>query len=366
MAQSQFSNSANLSEIEIDHRYRLLIDAVVDYAIFMLDRVGNVASWNPGAQRAKGYTSDEIVGRHFAIFYTREDAEAGKPARLLAAAKARGRVEDEGWRVRKDGSRFWASVIITAVHDETGELIGFAKITRDLTESLRLAELERVSNDSALVQQAQENERRRIARELHDDLGQRTSALKMKLALHEMELVKYVAPDVMDRSDSIRELAEQMDGLATSIRRIASDLRPPMLDDLGLDAALDWMTGAFEKHYGVSSRFEGSIGELRLTDLAAISLYRVVQEALTNVARHAKATHATVALSIDGGNCHLSIDDDGVGLPKDWSLRPDAFGMRGMRERITQLGGALEIASRPGNGVTVSAKVPLPRITARD
>jgi PAS domain S-box-containing protein len=105
--------SVNLSEIGMERRYQLLIEAVHDYAIFMLDPSGNVSSWNPGARRAKGYSADEIVGQHFSVFYTGEDIAAGKPGQLLAAAALHGRVEDEGWRVRKNGSQFWANVVIT-------------------------------------------------------------------------------------------------------------------------------------------------------------------------------------------------------------------------------------------------------------
>ncbi|MEA3086941.1 MAG: hypothetical protein QOC89_4638 [Paraburkholderia sp.] len=126
-----------------EERFRLLVDSVKDYAIFMLDPDGCVVSWNAGAARIKGYTRDEIVGRHFSTFYTREEAAAGKPARELAIAKQIGRVEDEGWRVRKDGTTFWANVNITAVYDETNRLRGFAKVTRDLTERREREELER-------------------------------------------------------------------------------------------------------------------------------------------------------------------------------------------------------------------------------
>lgn len=126
-----------------EERFRLLVDNVKDYAIFMLDPDGYVVSWNAGAARIKGYTRDEIVGRHFSTFYTREEAAAGKPARELAIARQIGHVEDEGWRVRKDGTTFWANVNITAVYDESNRLRGFAKITRDLTERREREELER-------------------------------------------------------------------------------------------------------------------------------------------------------------------------------------------------------------------------------
>ena len=125
---------ARIRAEEADSKMRLMIDSVRDYAIFMLDADGKVASWNRGAQLTKGYTPGEIVGRHIGVFYTREDREAGRPQALLARALSEGRVEDEGWRIRKDGSRFWADVVITALRDDDGVLRGFAKVTRDLTD----------------------------------------------------------------------------------------------------------------------------------------------------------------------------------------------------------------------------------------
>ncbi len=122
-----------------DERFRLLIEGAQDYAIFMLDPHGQVTSWNPGAERIKGYRSEEILGQHFSRFYIQEDIERGKPEKELEIAKTEGRYEDEGWRIRKDGSRFWANVIITALRREDGTLIGFAKVTRDFT-SRRTAE----------------------------------------------------------------------------------------------------------------------------------------------------------------------------------------------------------------------------------
>ncbi|MGA7185531.1 MAG: PAS domain S-box protein, partial [Pseudolabrys sp.] len=117
-----------------DSRYRLLVEAIEDYAIYMLDRTGIVTSWNPGAQRFKGYTADEIVGEHFSLFYTEEDQKKGVPALTLESAARDGRFENEGWRVRKDGTRFWAFVVIDPIRNRSDEIIGFSKITRDLTE----------------------------------------------------------------------------------------------------------------------------------------------------------------------------------------------------------------------------------------
>jgi PAS domain S-box-containing protein len=126
--------AAHQSLLQSERRFRILVDGVTDYAIYMLDPSGMITNWNVGAERLKGYTAEEIVGQHFSKFYTREERAKGTPLRVLEAAMQNGRYEGEGWRVRKDGSRFWASVVVTPIHNEAGQLEGFAKVTRDITE----------------------------------------------------------------------------------------------------------------------------------------------------------------------------------------------------------------------------------------
>jgi len=145
-----------VQSISDSDRYRLLIDAIADYAINMLDVDGHVASWNPGAQRFKGYTANEILGEHFSRFYTPEDRAANLPASVLKTAADEGRFEAEGWRVRKDGTRFWAHVIVDAIYDERGGLIGFAKVTRDLTERRQAAQALAQTKEELLQSQKME------------------------------------------------------------------------------------------------------------------------------------------------------------------------------------------------------------------
>jgi PAS domain S-box-containing protein len=133
--------------------YQMMVEAVRDYAIFLLDPAGYIATWNAGAERLKGYSADEIIGQHFSVFYPKEAREIGHPQHELEIATAEGRFEEEGWRIRKDGTAFWANVVITAVHDDAGELIGFAKVTRDLTER-RNAEVRAIA-DARRVAQAE-------------------------------------------------------------------------------------------------------------------------------------------------------------------------------------------------------------------
>ena len=134
-----------------DLQLRSLLDGVRDYAIYLLDAEGHVTTWNPGAERAKQYKSEEIIGKHFSRLFTQEDIDRERPAELLRLAAQRGRVEDEGWRVRKDGSRFWANIVLTAIRDETGELTGFAKVTRDFTDRKRAEEAVMLQLSQALL-----------------------------------------------------------------------------------------------------------------------------------------------------------------------------------------------------------------------
>ena len=145
--QRQAQDDARRSDLQL----RSLLDGVRDYAIYLLDKDGYITTWNPGAERIKYYTPDEIIGKHFSRFFMQEDIERGRPAELLRLAALRGRIEEEGWRVRKDGSRFWADVVLTAVRDKTGELTGFAKVTRDFTDRKRAEEAVMLQLSHALL-----------------------------------------------------------------------------------------------------------------------------------------------------------------------------------------------------------------------
>ena len=163
---------------EVGDQFKLLVSHVVDYAIFMLDPTGHIVTWNEGAERIKGYTADEIIGRHFSIFYPAQEAQIRKPDWELEVAKRDGRYEEEGWRIRKDGSRFWASVVITALRDDTGRLRGFGKVTRDLTER-------RMRDEARNAERDREAARLRTHADRMADL-ERTKTQFLNLASHEL------------------------------------------------------------------------------------------------------------------------------------------------------------------------------------
>src|SRR5215470_16564241 len=308
--------------------YRLLVESVRDYAIFVLSPEGNVLTWNRGAQALKGYSREEIVGQHFSKFYPPEAVQSGWPTRELAMADKEGRFADEGWRVRKDGSAFWASVIITAMRDSAGHLSGFAKITKDMSEQrdtaerinnlnrelrrkvaeldesqriveLRTLELQKLS---AEVMHVQDEERRRIARELHDDLGQQLSLLKMLLS----------------RGTNHEELDEIASSALSTVRNLSYLLHPPLLDETGLRAALDWFIEGLAKRSGIKIILQIRPDIFpRLAADVETAIFRVIQEALINVVRHAKTESARVELEKQSESVFVRVRDYGQGLPSE-------------------------------------------------
>ncbi len=370
-----------------EERFRLLVDAVQDYAIFMLDTQGHVSSWNTGAERIKGYGVSEIIGKHFSVFYPEADIQAGKPQRELEEAAREGRMEDEGWRLRKDGSRFWASVTITAVKDDTGRLIGFGKVTRDFTDRIRvhealrneiqqrteaqrkLHESERSLRQLSLrLLQTQDEERRRIGRDLHDSVGQYLVALKMRVDFLKSSAEKNHRGD----ASQLEECAQLAEEGIKEVRTISYLLYPPMLEELGLKSAIPWYLDGFTKRSGIKTTFEVSPGFDRVPGELELALFRVLQESLTNVHRHSGSSMATVRLLAEGRSVVLQVIDAGKGTQskhwedgvQDW-MGAYGVGLRGMNERMRQLGGSLELSSTQG-GTTVTATVPLPDVESSD
>lgn len=360
--------------------FRLLVEAVQDYAIFMLDPDGRVATWNLGAERIKGYKASEIIGQHFSIFYSEEDQASGKPARELVIAIREGRVEDEGWRLRKDGSPFWACVTITALHDAAGKLVGFGKVTRDFTERMQAekalqnevrertdAQL-KLSNSEASLRRlslhllhSQDEERRRIGRDLHDSLGQYLSVLKMKLD----SAARALGPEHQLFQTDIEECANLADESIRELRTIAYLLFPPMLEEMGLKSAILWYLEGFSKRSGIQISLDVAPDFSRLHRDAELALFRVLQEGLANVHRHSGSPSADIHLRVADGKALLEIVDQGQGMPqadmeqlgRDWTGSL-GVGIRGMIERMRQLGGDLELFSST-EGTRVRASIPL-------
>lgn len=344
-----------------EEKLRRVIEGAKDYAILMLGPGGHILSWNLGAQRIKGYQSDEVIGQHVSIFYPEEDIRSGKPERELKLAAEKGRVEDEGWRVRKDGSRFWANVVITALRDQDGSLRGFSKVTRDITARKQAQDAVRELSERLL--RAQDEERRRLARELHDSTAQTLSALTINLALVGRYADSAIHPRAAKALAESAELAEQA---SREIRTFSYLLHPPLLDEAGLLSALRWYVDGFVQRTGIQVDMESSPEIERLPSDAETALFRIAQECLSNVHRHSGSPNARIRLLQDSSCIVLEVADNGQGLPahlleeNGGTPATIGVGIRGMRERVRQLGGLLELL--PGQpGTIVKAALPFGR-----
>jgi PAS domain S-box-containing protein len=374
---------AELQVRRSEERLRLLIDSVIDYALFTMSDDGLIDSWNAGAERMFGYTADDILGRSVDILFTPEDRRAGVPAAERDRARADGRASDERRQVRKDGTVFHCTGVTTALGDRGG--LGFARVARDLSASRLAADALRdaVAQTDARVRQrtteleaevvkrltaqtdlenllrkivtAQEDERARIARDLHDQLGQQLTALRLTLEQHLQRLAAEGGPahDVERALALAREIDREVDFLA-------GELRPAMLDDLGLAAALPRYLQQWSGHYGIRGEFRGAsftAGDLPRD--AELVFYRVAQEALNNILKHAHASRVDVMLETRDGRVVLIVEDDGLGFDLD-ALRANAggIGLAGMRERAASVGATLQIESGPGEGTSIYLRCP--------
>jgi PAS domain S-box-containing protein len=364
------------SERRGQERLRLLIDGATEYAIFTMTEAGVIDSWNAGAERLFEYRADEIIGRGFDVLYTPEDRSAGVPAAELEQAVATGHVIADRFQTRRNGSRFFCNGSMTRL----GEALGFATIARDLSVQREAAEAQRVveaefdvrmrertgrleaevhARESAhhyvsellrKIVTAQEDERARIARDLHDQLGQQLTALRLALEQHRDRLA--AAGTTVDDVNRALTLASEIDN---EVDFLAWELRPAVLDDLGLAAALPRFVRDWSAHYRLPAEYRAAgFTSGQLSREAELVFYRVAQEALTNVVKHAHASRADVLLEAREGFVVLVVEDDGIGFePSDPQTRDKGIGLAGMRERAQTIGAELEIEAAPGQGTSV-------------
>ncbi len=470
---------------ETDERFRLLVEGVKDYAIFMLDPHGHVVSWNSGAKKMMGYGAADIIGQHFSLFYPKADMASGKPERALQTASTEGRFEEEDWRVRRDRTQFWAHVTTTVLHDDAGTLRGFAKVIRDITERkyaekilheseertrfiiesapeafismdaqgmiidwnrqaertfgwaretvvgrpigktilplkdrkaflrgleryqasgkglpldqrLELMALHRDGHQFSIeatmtclrlergyvlsaflrdiserknaeeklrqvpreILRAQEAERKRVARELHDSVCQILSSAKMKL-----QTIEQASPDTAeDTRPAVGQVRSLIGRCLDEVRRIARNLMPSELEDLGLIPAVRSLCAQFREE----GKLEVKLTHFRIPNELAnevkLALFRIIQESLSNIVQHAAATRISVDMVRKRSVIRVSITDDGQGFDPQPHLsegpEKPGMGMSNLQARAELVGGKLRIWSAPGWGTKLEAEVP--------
>lgn len=478
---------------ESEQRFRLMVEGIKGYAIYMLNPTGRIVSWNKGAERLRGYREDEALGRPLSMLFPEEQARQGIPDQLLKTSEGEGQASIGQWFTRKDGSRFYGEMLITAIRDDQKVLRGFAVLTRDKTDQRQfeqtireseerfrmlfranpaaigmgkrdsgvlidvndkyceffgysrdevigksaidlglyaiaternqlIKEIERngtvqnhetlfrtksgglrnaslsmgvidVLGESILVsmivdvtdrrkalealerseeqyresseqlralagrlQSVREDEQTRIAREIHDELGQALTGLKMDLAWVERKANEGAREAAAEK---LRGMHHLVDETIRMVRRISSELRPGALDDLGLVAALEWQLSEFSDRTSIQGEFHSERDDYDLDRERSTALFRIFQESLTNIARHSGATHMQVRLGLENRVLVLEVRDNGRGITPAEITQKTSLGLLGMRERAFVFNGTVDITGSPGSGTTLTVRIPL-------
>lgn len=356
--------------------FRVMVEQTKEYAIFALDTTNTIVTWNTGAERILQYTADEAIGQKGSIIFTPEDQEAGAHEHELRRATTGGQAQDERWHVRKDGSRFWASGILTALRRPDGSLGGFAKVIRDNTERKQAAEqLEalnramtaRVAERTRQLQKlsselisAEQRERQRIAEILHDDLQQVLFGLQMQLESLRLQAVSTGNAKLLAQ---IRESAKVAQDAVRITRTLAVDLVPPVLMAEDLIAILEWLATKTRDLHGLEVEIHASGQHRPYGDQLRILVFQVVRELLFNVVKHAGASKARITVSEHPDRLSLAIEDEGKGFDVSsvvgQRVTPQAFGLSNLRYRLQLIGGSIDIQSIPGNGTRVVIDIPV-------
>ena len=344
-------------------RLAAIVDSAMD-AIITVDEHQHIVLFNRAAEQVFRCNREEVLGSSLERFLPSRfrNAHRGYIEQFGRTGVTSRRMGDVTtlWAVRADdGEEFPIEASISQAVE--GELRYYTVILRDITvrkqyeDQLKERQHE-LSRLSAQLLQAREDEKTRIARELHDELGQLLTAMKMDLGWVQERIPSADA----EFATKARKMGETLDQTVTSVRRIAADLRPLMLDDLGLTDAAAWLVEDFEKRSGLhcECKIANSTQSEDFDRNLANTVYRALQESLTNIARHAGATHVWILLRIDADGIRLEVEDNGRGVAPGDIAKPHSLGLKGMRERVFHIGGSLEVSSPPRGGTRVNVRVP--------
>ena len=309
---------------------------------------------NPSFTAITGYSAEEVLGQN-CRFLQGPNTDAATISEMREALSC-----GNGFRTlienhRKDGSPFSNGLVITPVLDDNGELTNFVGVINDVSASR-----EQLRALAARLTEVREEERTQIAREIHDVLGQALTGLKMDLAWLGKRAATVPEEQLATMlDDKIREMSDVVDSTIGTVRKIATQLRPALLDDLGLEAAAEWQVKEFQNRSGIACRFISKLNDEPIETLCGTALFRILQETLTNVARHAGASRVEVRLQLKGGNVQLQVRDNGRGITTREISNTKSLGLLGIRERALLVGGEIQIKGEARKGTTVTVLVPL-------
>ncbi|MGA9661765.1 MAG: ATP-binding protein [Pseudomonas alloputida] len=361
------------------HRYEQLVQSVVDYAIYMLDPSGHVVSWNAGAQRIKGYRGDEVIGKHFSLFFTPQDCADGRPERLLRQALEQGGAQDEGWRVRKDGTQFWALAALDVIRDENGQIIGLAKVTRDITDRRESAlQLDAVR---AQLFQAQKLEALGqltggLAHDFNNMLTIIISSARLALATQDPARAQRMLQHILDASQRGTELTQQLLSFARHRKFDVASVAPADVVTATRGLLEHALPGSIDLEVLLQP-------DLPLIEVDAGQLQMVLLNLLFN-ARDAIEGHGRISLTVDvvellgeveglkGSFVRFKVEDSGEGIPKEilprifepfFTTKPfgkgTGLGLSQVYGFARQSGGAVYVDSEPGRGTCMRLYLPM-------
>ena len=361
------------------HRYEQLVQSVVDYAIYMLDPSGHVVSWNAGAQRIKGYRRDEVIGKHFSLFFTPQDCAQGRPECLLRQALEQGVAQDEGWRVRKDGSQFWALAALDVIRDENGQIIGLAKVTRDITDRRESAlQLDAVR---AQLFQAQKLEALGqltggLAHDFNNMLTIIISSARLALATQDPARAQRMLQHILDAGQRGTELTQQLLSFARHRKLDVASVAPSDLVTATRGLLEHALPGSIDLEVLLQP-------DLPLIEVDAGQLQMVLLNLLFN-ARDAIDGHGRISLTVDvvelfgeveglkGSFVRFEVEDTGAGIPTEilprifepfFTTKPfgkgTGLGLSQVYGFARQSGGAICVDSEPGRGTCMRLYLPM-------
>jgi two-component system sensor histidine kinase UhpB len=345
---------------EAEKKYRSIFENAIG-GIYQIAPNGRYITANLALSRILGYDSPEDLIMNLTDIERQLHVEPHRHREFIRHMRMNRVVQGfESQVYRKDGGKIWISENAIAVYGTNGKLLYYEGIVEDITERKKAEEelrrsREQLRNLSAHLQSAREKERMYMAREIHDELGQMLTALKMDLCW----LNAKIPGDQKTLFTKTKSMSDLIDTAVKTVQRISAELRPGLLDDLGLAAAIEWQLGEFQKRTGIKCELTLDPDDIILSQDASTAIYRILQEALTNIVRHAHATLVRVCLREAADTIELEVADNGKGIIDEQLSSPQSFGLTGIRERVHLLQGRVRIVGINGNGTKINVNIPL-------
>jgi len=336
----------------------LLLDSVRE-SVIATDLDHRISFWNKGAEGLFGWSGEEALGQPLEALIIPDAVSAHEElSKELSTADRVGKWQGQALRRRRDGSELWTDLVVSRMAHADDRPAGFIAIHRDVTDLHANQEMirdsrERMRNLASSLLIAREQERAAIARDLHDDVGQTLTRLRIDLCWLTERVPKRL------RTRRSKEIVDLVDSLVLRVQNISAELRPPVLDDFGLEAAIEWQVRQFSTWNTCACDLDLELSRLHVHRNRDTAVFRIVQEALTNVARHSQARRVVVRGRVTSNELDVQIKDDGVGFPEAKRQSAQSLGLISMRERAESIGGQLEVASGAGIGTTVRVRVPV-------